>query len=421
MLVVVQPRALQQAVLHREAERLHEVQRAAGVRRQADHVARVRRDLGLDEDDVEHRCRAGQAAAGVRAATHTCTDRGTRREQRACRLPGRRAGGHHVVHEGHVAAPDARPRGRGDDEAAAHVQRAALGRQAHLPRGVVRARQHAARRREGPGGAPRGAPAPRPGCSRARAGVPGRAASGRPAPAARRPPRAPLRPGVGRAPTPGRARRETSAPPRGHPTETRSRRPPRRDRTAAGRAGSRRSATRHGRSAHNGGSGQRPGQSARSRRRRRGRATMRRHTAHRLGKARAGQRRPIYCPPHGRHLARCARGRAPAAAPGRAAAAALAARRSGAPHGRAAAGDPRDARTRCSTGGDISAASADALAAIYPKARRVVVEPTPALARRSAAATAASWWSPRRWAGRETVVVEEPAVRRRRGSCCGRT
>ena len=55
-------------------------------------------------------------------------------------------------------------------------------------------------------------------------------------------------------------------------------------------------------------------------------------------------------------------------------------------------------------------ASADALSAIYPKARRVVVEPTPALARRSAAATSASWWSPRRWAGRETVVVEEPAV-----------
>ena len=55
-------------------------------------------------------------------------------------------------------------------------------------------------------------------------------------------------------------------------------------------------------------------------------------------------------------------------------------------------------------------ASADALAAIYPKARRVVVEPTPALARRSAAATAASWWSPRRWRGRETVVLEEAAV-----------
>lgn len=55
-------------------------------------------------------------------------------------------------------------------------------------------------------------------------------------------------------------------------------------------------------------------------------------------------------------------------------------------------------------------ASADALSAIYPKARRVAVEPTPALARRSADSMAGSWWSPRRWAGREAVVVDEPGV-----------
>jgi malonyl-CoA O-methyltransferase len=55
-------------------------------------------------------------------------------------------------------------------------------------------------------------------------------------------------------------------------------------------------------------------------------------------------------------------------------------------------------------------ASAGALAAAYPKSRRVVVEPTAALVQRSAGATAASWWSPRRWSGRETAVVDESAV-----------
>jgi malonyl-CoA O-methyltransferase len=37
------------------------------------------------------------------------------------------------------------------------------------------------------------------------------------------------------------------------------------------------------------------------------------------------------------------------------------------------------------------------LAAVYPRARRIVAEPTAALARRSDAAPSAAWWSPKRW------------------------
>jgi malonyl-CoA O-methyltransferase len=55
-------------------------------------------------------------------------------------------------------------------------------------------------------------------------------------------------------------------------------------------------------------------------------------------------------------------------------------------------------------------ASADALATAYPKARRIVVEPMPALAQRSAAAAASPWWSPRRWTGRKAEVVLEADV-----------
>jgi hypothetical protein len=41
-------------VIHRKSQGLHQVQRAAGVGRQADHVARIGRDFGLNEDDVKH-------------------------------------------------------------------------------------------------------------------------------------------------------------------------------------------------------------------------------------------------------------------------------------------------------------------------------------------------------------------------------
>jgi hypothetical protein len=74
VLVIVEPGALQQLVLHRKAERLDEMQRATGVGRQPDHVARVGRDFGMDEDDVEHASRPLQSpGAGVRASTHRWT------------------------------------------------------------------------------------------------------------------------------------------------------------------------------------------------------------------------------------------------------------------------------------------------------------------------------------------------------------
>jgi len=53
--------------------------------------------------------------------------------------------------------------------------------------------------------------------------------------------------------------------------------------------------------------------------------------------------------------------------------------------------------------------SAQPLARAYPKARRIVVVPTPALAHRDAAPSA-PWWSPRRWAGAAPPVVLEADV-----------
>jgi hypothetical protein len=74
VLVIVQPGALQLLVVHREAERFDQVQRAAGVGGQPDHVAGVRRDLGVDEDDVEHRllmrCARRPTAAPTRRRRH---------------------------------------------------------------------------------------------------------------------------------------------------------------------------------------------------------------------------------------------------------------------------------------------------------------------------------------------------------------
>src|SRR5262249_16947251 len=63
-LVVVEPGALEAAVVHGKAERLDEVEPTAGVRREPDDVAGIRRDLRLDEDDVEH-----QAGGSGRATT----------------------------------------------------------------------------------------------------------------------------------------------------------------------------------------------------------------------------------------------------------------------------------------------------------------------------------------------------------------
>ena len=54
VLVVVQARAAHVLVFHREAQRFDQMQGATGVGRQADDIARVGWDFGVDEDDVEH-------------------------------------------------------------------------------------------------------------------------------------------------------------------------------------------------------------------------------------------------------------------------------------------------------------------------------------------------------------------------------
>jgi hypothetical protein len=63
--VVIQPGAAQQPVFHVEAQRLDQVQGAAGVGRQADHVAGVGRDLGVDEHDAEHGRIVAAVVAGL--------------------------------------------------------------------------------------------------------------------------------------------------------------------------------------------------------------------------------------------------------------------------------------------------------------------------------------------------------------------
>lgn len=57
----------------------------------------------------------------------------------------------------------------------------------------------------------------------------------------------------------------------------------------------------------------------------------------------------------------------------------------------------------------FSGASADVLAKAYPAARRLVVEPTPALHERSAQGLRAPWWSARRWraAAAQMVLPDE--------------
>jgi hypothetical protein len=53
-LVIVEPGALQLPVFHGEAERLDQMQARAGIGREADHVAGVRRDLRRVEHDLKH-------------------------------------------------------------------------------------------------------------------------------------------------------------------------------------------------------------------------------------------------------------------------------------------------------------------------------------------------------------------------------
>src|ERR1700730_17835124 len=70
-LVIVEARALELLVLKRVAERFDEMQAATRVRGEADHVAGVRRNLGLVEDDVEHW--QAQSGGDVRAMTQFTT------------------------------------------------------------------------------------------------------------------------------------------------------------------------------------------------------------------------------------------------------------------------------------------------------------------------------------------------------------
>ncbi len=60
-IVIVEPGSLQALVVQAESQRFHQVQRRAGVRAQADHIARIRRNLGLEQHDVEHGRRAAAA------------------------------------------------------------------------------------------------------------------------------------------------------------------------------------------------------------------------------------------------------------------------------------------------------------------------------------------------------------------------
>ncbi len=64
--VVIEPRSAQQLVVHRKTQRLDEMQLAAGVGGQADHVAGVGRDFGVDENDAKHLRSEVRAAGGLR-------------------------------------------------------------------------------------------------------------------------------------------------------------------------------------------------------------------------------------------------------------------------------------------------------------------------------------------------------------------
>ena len=54
VLPVVEPRALHVLVFEREAEGLYQMERRAGVGAEADDVAGIGRNFGMNENDVEH-------------------------------------------------------------------------------------------------------------------------------------------------------------------------------------------------------------------------------------------------------------------------------------------------------------------------------------------------------------------------------
>ena len=85
VLVVVQPRAPQELVVHRKPQRLDQMQGAAGVGRQPDDVAGVGRNFGLDQDEVitcgdeyvSRQGRPGLAGPRERRAGSTRSDKRT--------------------------------------------------------------------------------------------------------------------------------------------------------------------------------------------------------------------------------------------------------------------------------------------------------------------------------------------------------
>jgi hypothetical protein len=76
--VIVQAGALKQLVVHRKTQGLDQVQLATRVCSQPNHVARIRWDLGMHQDDLEHVdfrvLRYGPDTDDVRAITHTRTE-----------------------------------------------------------------------------------------------------------------------------------------------------------------------------------------------------------------------------------------------------------------------------------------------------------------------------------------------------------
>ncbi|MNS70144.1 hypothetical protein D3C72_1034840 [compost metagenome] len=54
ILVVIEACAAHVAVFHGKSQRLDQVQAAAGIGAQADHIAGIGGDFWLDQDDVEH-------------------------------------------------------------------------------------------------------------------------------------------------------------------------------------------------------------------------------------------------------------------------------------------------------------------------------------------------------------------------------
>jgi hypothetical protein len=153
------------AVVHREAQRLHQVQRAAGVGRQPDHVAGVGRDLGCTRTMWNMAAQWAARRAPACAPAPTGRPAAPARSSAAAARSGG-AGGHHVVDQRHVPALQAARRARIDHEGAAQVAQALGAAQLGLVR--VSSGRSSSRPAGRPSARPSGAPAPRPGCSRAR-------------------------------------------------------------------------------------------------------------------------------------------------------------------------------------------------------------------------------------------------------------